>query len=223
MIRKAIVLFFVVMTGCDRQKVVTPDEDGYENRSIIGILETGKFSIIHSIIRKIPWETMEPDLSFARVTHAANDMYSITPCKSSWKFSAFHGIETGSADSYKSDINIHTNVDARAYLETYVGCDLTFPSVVSLDHVLVSDSISVFRLVRTGFQKSSDKVVLIVDVDTFVLKSEDGLASTQISGLFRFFQDITLADLRTILHNQCREYMGICKQVELLNGKGQGT
>jgi len=219
------IVLLATMTGCDRQKVARPNECAYDNQSIASIMQAGKCSVVHSIVRKIPWESVEPDMSFAKVTQTGNDLYSISLYASEWKPSGSHGIEAVIPDTYKSHIAIYTNVDARAYLETYIGCDLTFYGVVSLDQVRVNDTTSIFRLVQLGFiYESAGRLIPNVDVDTFILTRDARFSSTQISSSFSFPSETILSDFRSILYDQCKQYMGICKQVELLaQGTGEKT
>jgi|GEM_PF-4825306 len=211
------IVLLAAMTGCDRQKVARQDECAYDNRPIVSILQAGKSSVVYSIVRDIPWESAEPDMSFAKVTQTGKDVYAITLSVSTWKPSAFQGIEAVIPDTYKSHIAIYTNVDARAHLETYIGCDLTFYGVVSLDQIRVNDTTSIFRLVQLGYiHESAGRLISDVDVDTFICKRGAHFSSTQISGSFSFPPETILSDFKRILYDQCKQYMGICKQVELL-------
>lgn len=211
------VVLLAVITGCDKQKSSRPDECAYENRSIASILQAGKSSVVHSIVRDIPWESIEPDMSFAKVTQTGKDLYSISLYASEWKPSDSHGIEAVLPEAYNSHIAIYTNVDARAHLETYIGCDLTFYGVVSLDQIRVNDTTSIFRLVQFGFiHESAGRLIADVDVDMFILTRDARFCSTQISGSFCFPQETILSDFRSILNDQCKQFMGICKQVEII-------
>lgn len=212
-IMKCAVLLLICLLGCRKQEVPTTEQPKSDKRLLAAMSDKAQIPSIYKVLRDIPWETMLPDIDFAKVRKIKPDSYSFVLNDISWKFPYPETIEKADSDGTHTDITIQSNVDASSFLESYIGCNLYFHGVVALNHFYNKEAVSYFRLVLLLRNHGTDEH--IVETETLIYM-DDSTNSVQVSANFRFPKETSLSKFQEVLHKQCKQYLGICKQVERL-------
>jgi len=207
-------LILLLLLGCSEKESAKVDQSDSGNSSNALMSDRAQLPKMYAILRDFPWDSIKPDMAFATVNKTKDGAYFFVSNKLPWVPKDQDSIEMVNGNGENVFLRIAPNVDARSFIEGYIGCNLYFSGVVSLDHFYSIESPSSFRLVL--LMHNSETFEHIIETETFFFSNQDETNSVQVEAEFRFPQHTSIFDFQDKLHQYSQQYIGVCKQVELL-------
>jgi len=206
-------VILALLLGCSKQESAKADLSESGTRLTALMSDKEQLPEIYTILRDFPWESLNPDIAVPTVIKQRDGSYSFTSNNAQWVTKDSDAIEMTNEMAH---IQIVPNVNSRSFVEGYMGCELYFPGIVSLEHFYSITSPSSFRLVLLLHNSATQEH--IVEADTLFCANGPNAEtnSVLVQSEFRFPLHTPVMAFQNQLHQYGERHMGVCKQVEAL-------
>ena len=207
-------LTFALLLGCSKQESAKDNLSESGTRSTALMSDKAQLPEIYAILRDFPRESLSPDTAFVMVKKQGDGSFSFVSTNAQWVTKDSDTLETTHEQGENAFIRIE-RVNARSFIEGYIGCDLYFPGVASLRHFYSITPPSSFRLVLLLCNAATHEH--IVETDTFYFSNGPNAEtnSVLVQSEIRFPQDTSMMTFQNKLCQYEKLYKGVCKQVEV--------